>query len=115
MLCWNTEKQGNHLVIRDGSANMVKMICDADLAGIRCSAHTLQLVLHDASLTKPSVTDSINSLKLVGYVKWYLKPLCHSRTQECQTISDQIEFDRPDAGLFDRVKQRSCVCACRSI
>ena len=49
---------------------MVKAICDTDLPSVSCFAHTLQLALHDAILTQPSVADLITlSRKNVGRLR----------------------------------------------
>ncbi|KAK3608297.1 hypothetical protein CHS0354_030747 [Potamilus streckersoni] len=97
---------------------MVKAICDADLPSVSCFAHTLQLALHDAILTQPSVADLITLMKDCGTFstsfKCYLEPSCHSITTwsakplVASGCIDQMEFDLPDAGSFDRAK-KSCV------
>lgn len=83
---WNIEKQRVHLVIRDGGANMVKAIRDADLPSVSCFAHTLQLALHDSILTQPSVADLIAlSRKIVGHFKH-----SSSATTSLHAIQEQI-------------------------
>jgi hypothetical protein len=49
---------------------MVKALRDAELSSVSCFAHTLQLALHYAILTQPSVADLVRvSRKIVGHFR----------------------------------------------
>src|SRR6218665_2589753 len=83
---WGIENQRVHLVIRDGGANMVKAIRDANLPSVSCFAHTLQLALHDAILTQPSVSELITlSRKIVGHFRH-----SSSATSSLHAIQEQL-------------------------
>ncbi|CAJ1066117.1 zinc finger BED domain-containing protein 4-like [Xyrichtys novacula] len=53
---WDIDRQRVHLVLRNNGENMVKGMRLAELPGMSCCAHTLQLLIND----------SLNSQRMVG-------------------------------------------------
>ncbi|XP_029966352.1 zinc finger BED domain-containing protein 4-like [Salarias fasciatus] len=56
---WNISKDRVTLVLRDSGANMVKGMRLAELPDLSCTAHSLQLVVHDGLSSQRAVTDVI--------------------------------------------------------
>lgn len=96
---WSIENKV-HVMLRDSGANMVKAMCDADLAHASCFAHTLQLSLHDAILAQQSVADLMkDSRKLVGHFK-------HSSSATSRLHDIQKEIGLPVHQLLQDVATR---------
>ena len=105
---WKIDKERVHVVLRDGAANIVKGMCDADLPSISCFAHTLQLALNDGILCQSSVDELILSVrKIVGHFRH--SSSATSRLHEIQEelslpkhqlkqVCNQMEFHLSHAG-----------------
>ena len=105
---WKIDKERVHVVLRDGAANIVKGMCDADLPSISCFAHTLQLALNDGILCQSSVAELILSArKIVGHFRH--SSSATSRLHEIQEelslpkhqlkqVCNQMEFHLSHAG-----------------
>ena len=64
---WKIPKSKVHAVVRDNARNMAKAMKDSKLTSFGCMAHSLQLVIHDAVLTQPSVEKALAICrKIVG-------------------------------------------------
>ncbi len=59
---WNNPKTSVHAVLRDNARNMIKAMSDAELPSLPCTAHTLQLVVHEGLLSQRSVADGSRPL-----------------------------------------------------
>lgn len=78
---WNI-KQKFHTIVNDSGANIVKATSEiAKLSYIRCTIHTLQLVVNAAMMSQQAVIDSTAiARKIVGHFQ-------HS-TLACETLND---------------------------
>ena len=56
---WDIPKTSVHVVLRDNARNMIKAMSDAELPSLPCTAHTLQLVVHEGLLSQRSVADAV--------------------------------------------------------
>jgi len=97
---WHIEHDRVHVILRDGGANMVKAMRDADLTHVSCFAHTLQLSLNDAILSQKSVADLLkDARKLVGHFK-------HSSSATSRLHDIQREIGLPAHQLLQDVATR---------
>ncbi|XP_063041041.1 zinc finger BED domain-containing protein 4-like [Engraulis encrasicolus] len=62
---------------------MQKAMRDADLPGLSCMAHTLQLAVHEGILSQRSISDiAASGRRIVGHFKH--SPLAYGRLEDCQ-------------------------------
>ena len=96
---WNLESK-IHLGVRDNAANMVSAMRIAGMRDVGCTAHTLQLVIHDALFTQTSVESLVKkSRKIVTHFK-------HSE-QACRKLVDcQNSCGIPQHKLLQDVETR---------
>ncbi|XP_053285395.1 zinc finger BED domain-containing protein 4-like [Pleuronectes platessa] len=91
---WKIPKSKVHVVVRDNARNMAKAMKDSKLNSFGCTAHSLQLVIHDGVLTQPSVEKALAICrKIVGHSKH--SPLAYSRLQAVQTKVKRLQQDVP--------------------
>ena len=63
---WDIDTQRVHLVLRDSGANMIKGMRLAEMPGLSCTAHTLQLVINDGLHSQRMVGDILAKLKRIA-------------------------------------------------
>lgn len=63
---WDIDAQRVHLVLRDSGANMVKGMKLAEMPGLSCTAHTLQLVINDGLTSQRMVGDILAKMKRIA-------------------------------------------------
>nr|XP_054602554.1 zinc finger BED domain-containing protein 4-like [Nothobranchius furzeri] len=63
---WDIDHERVHLVLRDSGANMVKGMRLAELPGLSCTAHTLQLVINDGLSAQRAVGDMLAKFKRIA-------------------------------------------------
>lgn len=62
---WDTEPERVHMVLRDSRANMVKGMRPAEMPGLSCVAHTLQLVITDGLSAQRAVGDVLAKFRRI--------------------------------------------------
>ncbi|KAK7913512.1 hypothetical protein WMY93_013723 [Mugilogobius chulae] len=63
---WDIAHDRVHMVLRDSGANMIKGLRVAEVPGLSCSAHTLQLVINDGLTAQRAVSDMIAKFKRIA-------------------------------------------------
>lgn len=67
LACWNA-KDKFHTIVHDNGANIVKATKDAGLNHLRCTSHTLQLIIIEAMKQQRAVIDAVAlGRKIVGH------------------------------------------------
>ncbi|XP_049894754.1 zinc finger BED domain-containing protein 4-like [Epinephelus moara] len=86
---WGIPKTSVHVVLRDNARNMIKAMNDAELPSLTCTAHTLQLVVHEGLLSQRSAADAVAiGRKIVGHFK-------HSTLAYSRLEGLQLEISQP--------------------
>ncbi|XP_059201115.1 zinc finger BED domain-containing protein 4-like [Centropristis striata] len=97
---WDIPKTSVHVVLRDNARNMIKAMSDAELPSLPCTAHTLQLVVHEGILSQRSVADAVAvGRKIVGHFK-------HSALANSRLEDIQLEINQPAKRLQQDVQTR---------
>jgi hypothetical protein len=63
---WDIDTQRVHLVLRDSGANMIKGMRLAEMPGLSCTAHTLQLIIDDGLRSQRMVGEILANLKRIA-------------------------------------------------
>lgn len=80
---WGIQSERIHAILTDNAKNMQKAMRDADLPGLSCMAHTLQLAVHEGILSQRSISDiTASGRRIVGHFKH--SPLAYGRLEDCQ-------------------------------
>ncbi|CAI5676938.1 unnamed protein product [Oreochromis niloticus] len=97
---WDIPKTSVHAVLRDNARNMIKAMSDAELPSLPCTAHTLQLVVHEGLLSQKSVADAVAvGRKIVGHFK-------HSALASSRLEDIQLQINQPAKRLQQYVQTR---------
>ncbi|XP_025752745.1 zinc finger BED domain-containing protein 4-like [Oreochromis niloticus] len=97
---WDIPKMSVHVVLRDNARNMIKAMSDAELPSLPCTAHTLQLVVHEGLLSLKSVADAVAvGCKIVGHFK-------HSALAISRLEDIQLQINHPVKQLQQGVQTR---------
>lgn len=97
---WGIPKTSVHIVLRDNAKNMIKAMSDAELPSLPCTAHTLQLAVHEGLLSQKSVADAVaTGRRVVGHFKH--SALAYSRLEDIQ-----LEINQPAKRLQQDVQTR---------
>ncbi|XP_057184493.1 zinc finger BED domain-containing protein 4-like [Triplophysa rosa] len=97
---WHIDRSKVHAVVSDNARNVTKAMEESGLKGIRCTAHTIQLAVHDGLLSQRSIADVIAiGRKMIGHFKH--SPLAYTHLQ-----SVQEQFGMPPKRLQQDVSTR---------
>lgn len=97
---WDIPKTSVHVVLRDNARNMIKAMSYAELPSLPCTAHTLQLVVHEGLLSQRSVADAVaDGRKIVGHFK-------HSALASSRLEDIQLQINQPVKRLQQDVQTR---------
>uniref|UniRef100_A0A3P8RUH3 BED-type domain-containing protein n=1 Tax=Amphiprion percula TaxID=161767 RepID=A0A3P8RUH3_AMPPE len=97
---WKIRKDRVALVLRDSGANIVKGMRLAELPDLSCTAHALQLVVHDGLLSQRAIRDVIAMLKNCA------THFHHSILAKQRLLKIQRELGLPEHSIIQAVPTR---------